>query len=75
MMLPSFQEFLNTFDIEKLDYDMRRFTDAKAMADTTALAQKQYNLVVNTNLGLTYAILAQYHQWLIEQLSGSSQTD
>ena len=70
MKLPPFQAFLKSVDPQKFNYDLEEmYSSKRAMAETTAFTQKQYDLVVHTSLAITYTLLAQYHQWLNEQLS------
>lgn len=68
MYLPPFTEFLSSIDPDKLDYDLSLFSTPDMKEKYNPFTQEQYTLLVKTNLTMTKALLAQYHQWLSEQL-------
>jgi len=69
MKLPSFNEFLTSIDPEKMDFDLSLYSTPEMRENFNPFTKDQYTLLVKTNLAMTKALLAQYHQWLNEQLS------
>lgn len=68
MCLPPFTEFLTSIDPDKLDYDLSLFSTLDMKEEYNPFTQEQYTLLVKTNLTMTKALLAQYHQWLSEHI-------
>lgn len=68
MTLPSFNEFLANIDPDKMDYDLSMYSFQDMKEPYNPFSKEQYTLLVKTNITMTRALLAQYHQWLTEQL-------
>lgn len=68
MCFPPFTEFLTSIDPDKLDYDLSLFSTLDMKEEYNPFTQEQYTLLVKTNLTMTKALLAQYHQWLSEHI-------
>lgn len=68
MTLPSFNEFLLSIDHEKMDYDLSLYCTSDMKDNYNPFDVEQYKLLVKTNIAITKAFLAQYHQWLSEKL-------
>lgn len=68
MRLPPFSDFLSSINPDKLDYDLSLFSTSDMKENYNPFTQEQYKLLVKTNLTMTKALLAQYHQWLAERL-------
>lgn len=75
MKLPSFNEFLISIDPDKIDYDLSMYSSAQLKENYNPFTQEQYALIVKTNLTMMKALLAQYHQWLNEQLTEQESLD
>lgn len=69
MKLPSFNEFLLSIDPDKMDFDLSLYSSPDLKENFNPFTKEQYTLLVKTNITMTKALLAQYHQWLNEQLS------
>lgn len=68
MNIPPFSDFLSSIAQEKLEYDLSFFSTQDMKESYNPFTKEQYSLLVKTNLAITKAFLAQYHQWISEQL-------
>lgn len=68
MHIPPFSDFLSSIDQDKLEYDLSFFSTQDMKEKYNPFTQEQYILLVKTNIAITKAFLAQYHQWIAEQL-------
>lgn len=68
MILPPFSDFLSSLDSDKLDYDLSLYSSASLKEPRNPFSIEEYEIIVQTNLAITKALLAAYHQWLNEQL-------
>lgn len=69
MKLPSFNEFLQSIDISKISYDLSSLSPDELKDNYNPFTKEEYSLLVQTNITITTALLAQYHQWLNEKFS------
>ncbi len=67
-MVPSFQDFVNSFSQEKLDYDLRRFGGEKLNELKNPFAVEQYRFLMKSAVAISLALMTQYHEWLAEEL-------
>lgn len=68
MNIPSFYDFMRSIDIEKIKYDVSQFSAPELKENYNPFSKEEYALITNTNMAMIMAVLAQYHQWLSEQL-------
>lgn len=68
MNLPSFTEFIQSVDPDKLDFDLGLYMSPELKHGPTALNDDELTLVIRTSIAITKTYLAAYHQWLSEQL-------
>lgn len=68
MNLPSFTEFIQSVDPDKLDFDLGVYMSPELKHGPAALNDDEPALVVRTSIAITKTHLAAYHQWLSEQL-------
>lgn len=69
LKLPSFNEFVSNINVDEMNYDMERFATQRIKYGTAPFTHEQYLLLSETIFTTQLSILAQYHQWLSEQLS------
>lgn len=69
MKLPAFQCFLDEFNCTKFDYDLARLASPDLKKPSDLFTEEQYSFIIKTILSLLRAFLAQYHEWLEENLS------
>ena len=65
-MYPSFREFLNSLDMEKLAYDIGA-NSTKSLNGPAPLSAEQIAYISDMIFAETTAILGLYHAWLISQ--------
>ena len=67
MKLPPFSEFLDSIDLDKMDYDLKRY-ESSELKEGVPFTPKQATALAQVNIAISKALLAQYHSWLSEQL-------
>ncbi len=67
-MVPSFQDFVNSFSQEKLDYDLRRFGGEKLNKMRNPFSSEQCHFLMQSITTAVCAFMVQYHEWLEENL-------
>lgn len=68
MTLPPFSDFINSLDAEKISYDLGMYSSPDMAEPYNPFTKEQYLLLVKTNITMMQTLLAQYHEWLSEQL-------
>lgn len=68
MDFPSFSEFVASIDLEKVEYDISRFAPNELNKKTDLFTEEQYAFIAKTISTMQLTLLAQYHQWLNEQI-------
>lgn len=56
-------------------YDVDLFSSSSLKQNYNPFSKEEYGLVVKTCIAITQTYLAQYHNWLAEQLRGSHQAE
>lgn len=69
MKIPPFSEFIKSVNMSEISYDMNRFATDDLRQSSDLFTQEQYTFLTNTMVTMQVALLAQYHQWLSEQIS------
>lgn len=69
MNLPTFTEFSENLDFEKLEYDMERLSPPELKKPSSLFSEEQYAFICQTIVTMNLAMLQQYHQWLAEQFA------
>lgn len=67
-MLPPFDEFVKTFDFDKLSYDLNAITSGSLSERQDALSPEQQRLVATMAVSSALALMRQYHAWLSQRL-------
>lgn len=72
--IPSFQEFLVFANDrhETIGYDFDRFSSELLKTPGNPHSRETIALIADTCVSVTMTILAQYHQWLAEQIGGAN---
>ena len=68
MKLPPFQDFLESLDMNKFRYDLSLYSPQNLKENYNPFTPEQYRLIADTNFAMIQSLLAQYHQWLREQI-------
>lgn len=68
MKIPPFADFVQSFDFEKLNYDLDAMSEKELKKPTDLFTTEQYRFLTSTVAAMSLALLQQYHQWLAEQL-------
>lgn len=68
LKIPPFSEFVQSVDMSKLNYDINRFATEDLRHSSCLFTEEQYAFLTSTAVTMQLALLAQYHQWLSEQL-------
>lgn len=71
--MPSFQEFLVFANDrrETIGYDFDRFSSELLKTPGNPHPKETIALIADTCIAVTTTILAQYHQWITEQIGGA----
>lgn len=69
MKLPSFNDFVQSVNMSEVSYDINKFASEDLKHSSDLFTQEQYTFLTNTMVTMQLALLAQYHQWLSEQLT------
>lgn len=72
--IPSFQEFLVFANDRReiIGYDLDRFSSELLKTPGNPHPNETIALITDTCIAVTITILAQYHQWLAEQIGGAN---
>lgn len=73
MKLPTFDEFIDSVNMNELSYDLSRFATDELKKTNSLFTKEQNDFLSATIVTMLYAFLQQYHQWLSEQLSELSE--
>lgn len=66
MNIPPFSDFLESFNPEKLSYDLELHASSVLKDETNLFTQEQYEFLTATFATMSLTLLRQYHQWLSE---------
>ncbi len=71
MNLPTFQDFLEYAQGRKdtLDYDTNRFCSQRLKTPGNPFSTEEFTILTDTCVATSLAFLAQYHQWLMDQIN------
>lgn len=67
MKMPSFDEFLDSLDMQKVMYDIK--AKLSPTYKDPSFTEDQNLFIFEMITAISAALLQQYHQWLAEQLS------
>lgn len=73
--LPPFKDFLNfaAGHIDELKYDADAFSSDRLKAPPNPFSKDEYIVLGDTISAMVFAYLAQYHQWIAEQIGGTDE--
>ena len=62
----SFSDFQNSFNFDKLNYDLNSLAVEELKKENELFTQDQYAFLTKTIAVMSLALLRQYHEWLNE---------
>lgn len=68
MNLPPFSDFIQNIDMNKFSYDLAMNATEALKRPSDVFTQEQYLFFCETVSSMIITYLAQYHQWISEQL-------
>jgi hypothetical protein len=69
MKLPSFNDFLNSVDFDKIEYDFSLNSPQYLKENHNPFSKEEYRLIVDSEILMSKILLNQYHDWLSEKLN------
>jgi len=69
MELPSFKDFLNSVDFNKVEYDFSSNCPAYLKENHNPFSKEEYRFIVDSEILMSKILLNQYHDWLSEKLN------
>lgn len=73
--LPPFKSFLNyaAGHTDELKYDVGMFSSDRLKEPPNPFSKEEYIILGDTISAMVFAYLAQYHQWIAEQIGGEDE--